>query len=128
MAKLMQITPFLMCSDIKAEIAFFEDYLGFNTGFLSEGDFGYAFMRRDNAAVRLLTTKADLSDERREQMIYIDVDDVDALWAELGPKLLELPEDRVRAPFIQPYNQREFLVIDEGPNLLLFGHAIDVPA
>ena len=128
MAKLMQITPFLLCSDIKAEIAFFEDCLGFNTGFLSEGDCGYAFMNRDNAAVRLLTTKADLSDERREQIIYIDVDDVDALWAELGPRLLELPKGRVRAPFNQPYNQREFHVIDEGPNLLLFGHAIDVPA
>ncbi|RLJ41789.1 glyoxalase/bleomycin resistance protein/dioxygenase superfamily protein [Litoreibacter meonggei] len=127
MAKLKQITPFLMCSDIRAEIAFFENYLGFTTGFLSEGDFGYAFMHRDNAAVRLLTTDADLTDEKRQQMVYIDVDDVDALWAELGPNLSELPKGRVRAPFNQPYNQREFHVIDEGPNLLMFGQGIDPP-
>ncbi|SFR49278.1 bleomycin resistance protein [Litoreibacter janthinus] len=124
MPKLTQITPFLMCSDIKAEIAFFEDYLGFSTGFLSEGDYSYAFLRRDNAAVRLLTTDADLTDERCQNMIYIDVDDVDALWTELGPKLSTLPSGRVRAPFDQPYNQREFHVIDEGPNLILFGHSI----
>ncbi len=122
MAEMTQLTPFIMCSDLQAEIAFFRDRLGFSVGF--EGyDPGYAFLRRDGAAVRLLETDADLSDPKREQMVYIDVDDVDALWEEVAPNLSDLPEGRVRAPFNQFYNQREFHVIDEGACLLLFGMA-----
>ncbi len=122
MAEMMQITPFLMCTDLQKEIAFFRDRLGFEVGF--EGyDPGYAFLRRGSVAIRLLETDADLSDERRQQMVYIDVDDVDALWQELAPGLADLPEGRVRAPFNQFYNQREFHVIDEGACLLLFGMA-----
>lgn len=122
MAQMTQITPFIMCNDLQAEIRFFCDRLGFTLGFESEEP-GYAFLRRDNCAVRLLETDADLSDEKREQMVYIDVDDVDALWAEVAPKLADLPEERVRAPFNQFYDQREFHVIDEGACLLFFGMA-----
>lgn len=122
MADMTQITPFIMCNDLQQEIAFFRDRLGFELGFEST-DPGYAFLRRDRVAVRLLETDADLNDERRQQMVYIDVDDVDALWAELSPNLADLPKGRVRAPFNQVYNQREFHVIDEGACLLFFGMA-----
>jgi len=122
MAEMTQITPFIMCTDLQAEIAFFRDRLGFVVGF--EGyDPGYAFLKRDGVAIRLLETEADLSDPKREQMVYIDVDDVDALWAEVAPNLRDLPDSRVRAPFNQVYDQREFHVIDEGACLLLFGMA-----
>lgn len=122
MAEMTQITPFIMCADLQAQIAFFRDRLGFTVGFEGQ-DPGYAFLKREGAAVRLLETDADLSDERRQQMVYIDVDDVDALWAELAPSLSDLPKGRVRAPFNQFYDQREFHVIDEGACLLLFGMA-----
>ena len=122
MPRLTQITPFLLCNDLQAEIAFFTQRLGFVLGFESR-DPGYAFLRRDGAAIRLLESDADLSDERRQQMVYIDVDDVDALWNQGAPNLSDLPEGRVRAPFNQFYNQREFHVIDEGACLLLFGMA-----
>lgn len=122
MAKMTQITPFLMCKDIKEEIAFFRDRLGFTLGFEStEPD--YAYLHRDGVAVRLLVSEDDLDDPKRQQMVYIDVDDVDALWEEVAPNLADLPEGRVRAPFNQFYNQREFHVIDEGACLLFFGMA-----
>lgn len=122
MARMTQLTPFIMCSDLEAQIGFFRDRLGFEVGF--EGvEPGYAFLRRGDVAVRLLQTDADLADERRQQMVYVDVDDVDALWQEIAPKLADLPDHRVRAPFNQVYNQREFHVIDEGACLLLFGMA-----
>ncbi|MEP3346092.1 MAG: VOC family protein [Litoreibacter sp.] len=123
MASMNQITPFLMCRDLVQQIDFFHNRLGFTLGFKSEDGIGYAYMRRENVAVRLLTSDADFTDERRQQMVYIDVDDVDALWAELEPKLSDLPDGRVRAPFNQVYNQREFHVIDEGACLLMFGMA-----
>jgi len=125
MAKMTQITPFILCRDLQAEIAFFER-LGFVLGFLGEED-SYAFMRRENVAVRLLGGHKDLSAPECEQMVYIDVDDVDALWDEIGPKVQDLPEARWRAPFNQPYNQREFHLIDEDACLLMFGMAYPYP-
>jgi hypothetical protein len=35
-----------------------------------------------------------------------------------------LPDGRVRAPFDQPYGQREFHVLDEDGTLVFFGEAI----
>jgi catechol 2,3-dioxygenase-like lactoylglutathione lyase family enzyme len=126
MPEIIQITPFLLCNDIQREIAFFRDRLGFELGF--EGtEPNYAFMRRDRAAVRLLETEAALTDRRQEQMVYLDVSDVDALWDEISPQLADLPAHRVRAPFNQVYNQREFHVIDEGACLLMFGMAHPYP-
>ncbi|SHE76254.1 Glyoxalase/Bleomycin resistance protein/Dioxygenase superfamily protein [Litoreibacter ascidiaceicola] len=125
MAEMTQITPFVNCRDLAAQRRFFEDMLGFTCGFQADN---YAFLRRDNVAVRLLEVDFNLDDPARQQMVYIDVDDVDALWAELEPALSKLPEGRARAPFNQPYNQREFHVSDEGACLFLFGQGIEPSA
>lgn len=119
MAEMTQITPFIMCSDLEEEIAFFRDRLGFSVGFQS-ADPDYAFLYRDKVAVRLLQTDVNLTDPKRQQLVYIDVD---ALWEEIGPNFQDLTDGRWRAPFNQPYNQREFHVIDEGACLLMFGMA-----
>jgi hypothetical protein len=50
---------------------------------------------------------------------------VDAVFAGLKHKLDQLPPDRVRAPFDQPYRMREFHVKDPDNCLLLFG--ADIP-
>lgn len=120
MTQITQITPFIMTHDLEASIGFFERVLGFKCGFQMEN---YAFVRRDTGALRLLETDKDCPIS--EQMIYLDCADVDALYAELKPKLDELPEGRVRAPFDQPYGMREFHVKDPDNCLLLFGK--DIP-
>ncbi|MEN0086849.1 MAG: hypothetical protein AAF737_00255 [Pseudomonadota bacterium] len=86
----------------------------------------YAFLRRDSAAIRLLQASSDLdlSSPDRENSCYIDVDDVDALYAELKGSLDSLPKGRVRPPFDQDYGQREFHMHDEDCTLLFFGTAI----
>lgn len=122
MPKMTQITPFLYCADLDAEIAFFRDVLGFSVG--SEmRDPDYAYLYRDNIALRIIVTGTPdyLSEPAANQMVYIDVDDVDALYRELEPKLSQLPKDRVTAPFDRFYDQREFHVRDEGPYLIMFG-------
>lgn len=58
------------------------------------------------------------------QSFYIDVADVDVLYAQLKPALDTMPERRVRAPFNQPYGQREFHVLDEDGALVFFGTGI----
>ncbi len=125
MARMAQITPFVMVSDLDRGIAFYTDILGFRAGSIMPGLYG--FLRRDSVAIRLLQTSpdTDLSDERQERLVYIDVDDVDALYADLAPKLSQLPQGRVRPPFNQDYGQREFHVSDEDCTLFLFGQEID---
>ena len=123
MPRMTQITPFVLTSDMDRAIGFFETFLGFATGFRADN---YAFLRRDAVAIRLLEVEddVDLHDPRRQQHCYIDVEDIDGLYAELRPRLEALPEGRVRPPFDTYYGQREFHVIDEDALLISFGQAI----
>jgi hypothetical protein len=84
-------------------------------------------MRRDNAAIRLLEVlpERELGDRRSQQHVYIDVNDVDGLDAELKPELDRLPHGRVRAPFDTEYGQREFHVTDLDALLISFGQKIE---
>ena len=116
-----QITPFINVSDLEKSIAFYEDYLGFECTFKMEG---YAFLRSEAVAIRLLEVGFDLTIEERDQMIYIDVTGIDAFFETLRKKLETLPEGRMRPPFNQDYGQREFHVADEDCTLILFGGEI----
>lgn len=55
---------------------------------------------------------------------YIDVEDVDELYAELKPKLDLLPAGQVQPPFDQDYGQREFTVIGPDGDIIAFGEGI----
>lgn len=121
-ARLTQITPFVPCTDLKKQVAFYRDCLGFSVGFEADN---YAFLRRDAVAVRLVEvcSEVDLNHPEREGSFYIDVQGIDALFADMKPALDRLPRERVRAPFNQPYGQREFHVADEDCTLVFFGEA-----
>ncbi|WP_270732979.1 bleomycin resistance protein [Shimia sp. Alg240-R146] len=120
--RLTQITPFVPCSNLARQVAFYRDVLGFQVGFQAEN---YAFLRRDDVAVRLVEvfSDVDLSHPERQGSFYIDVDDIDAVYAEMKPRLEGLDADRVRTPFNQEYGQREFHVADEDCTLVFFGEA-----
>lgn len=120
--RLKQITPFVPCSNLARQITFYRDVLGFEVGFQADN---YAFLRRDAVAVRLVEVfgDVDLSHPQREGSFYIDVEDIDAVYAQMKPRLDALPSERVRAPFDQDYGQREFHVADEDCTLVFFGEA-----
>jgi len=122
--RLTQVTPFVPCTSLEKQIAFYRDVLGFEVGFLAEGI--YAFLRRDAAALRLVQVDslADLSHPERQGSFYIDVEDIDAVWQDMQPRLQALETGRVHPPFDQDYGQREFHVADEDCTLVLFGEAI----
>ncbi|MEM6498239.1 MAG: VOC family protein [Pseudomonadota bacterium] len=121
--KLTQITPFVPCSSLQTQIAFYRDTLKFEVGFQTAN---YAFLKRDAVAIRLVQVDAgiDLSTPERQNSFYIDVVDIDGIFADLEAGLAALPADRVRAPFNQDYGQREFHVIDEDCTLVFFGEQI----
>jgi catechol 2,3-dioxygenase-like lactoylglutathione lyase family enzyme len=122
MSNFIQITPFLHVDDLDEALAFFNGILGFETRFRADG---YAYVHRETVGIRMLqnegrrTTPGD-----RRFAYYIDVRDVDALHAELKPKLDTLPPGDVHGPADKPYGQRELLVLSPDGNLLAFGQAI----
>ena len=75
------VTPMLAVADIDATRAFLRDCLGFDVSFTMEG---YAFCHRDRGAIRLIEAPRDedCHREAQQQIVYIDVDDVDAFYAE----------------------------------------------
>jgi catechol 2,3-dioxygenase-like lactoylglutathione lyase family enzyme len=121
-----QITPFIHVPDLEQAIGFFEDLLGFRT-LLRMTD--YAYLHRGGAGIRLLESK-DVEKAPREQRrfaYYVDVHDVDALYAELKPGLDTLPTGDVHGPADKPYGQRELLVVAPDGRLIAFGQAIREP-
>jgi len=120
--ELRAITPLVPVANLDSSVEFFTETLGFEAVFRMEG---YAYLKRDQVAIRLLKAAFDTQDPARQQSCYIDVEELDALYAELKSKLDQLPEGRVRAPFNQDYGQREFHVTDEDCLLIFFGEAID---
>ncbi len=123
MSNFIQITPFLHVDDLDKALAFFNDILGFETRFRADG---YAYVHRETAGIRILQNEGSdgAPPGNRRFAYYIDVRDVDALHAELKPKLDTLPADDVHGPADKPYGQRELLVLSPDGNLLAFGQSI----
>ena len=120
----VQVTPFLVVPDVEAAIAFFRDVLGFEVWRMPGAT--YAYVHRETVGFRLLQAGPgnEFVPGNRRFAHYIDVKDVDALYAELKPKLDLLPPGDVHGSADKSYGQRELLVLAPDGNLIAFGHAI----
>ena len=119
MSNLLQVTPFLLVQNIENAIAFFRGTLGFRVLFRLAD---YAYVHRETVGFRLLEGSApEMQPGTRRYAYYIDVKDVDALYAELKPKLDSLPPGSVEAPVNREYEMREFLVLAPDGNWIAFG-------
>ena len=123
MSNFIQVTPFMIVDDLERALTFFTGILGFETRFRTHD---YAYVHRETAGFRIWQqTGADAAPPgTRRFAYYIDVRDVDGLYAELKPKLDTLPQGDVYGPVNQHYGQRELLVLAPDGNLLAFGQAI----
>ncbi|MDO9078748.1 MAG: VOC family protein [Brevundimonas sp.] len=122
MTNFEQVTPFLHVPDLQKALDFFIDILGFAVPFRQDG---YAYIHRETVGFRLLEAEeGEAAPGRRRFAYYVDVRDVDALYAELKPKLDTLPPADVHGPVDKPYGQRELLVLAPDGELICFGMAI----
>lgn len=123
MSNFIQITPFMHVTDIERALTFFTETLGFKTLYRMDN---YAYIHRETVGFRLLEEKGPdgAPPGNRRFAYYIDVHDVDSLYAELKPKLDLLPKGDVHGPADKHYGQRELLVLAPDGNLIAFGHAI----
>jgi hypothetical protein len=120
----VQVTPFMVVLNINTAVAFFRDLLGFTVWRMPGGD--YAYVHRETVGFRLLQAGPgnQFVPGNRRFAHYIDVKDVDALYAELKPKLDLLPAGDVHGPADKNYGQRELLILAPDGNLIAFGHEI----
>jgi catechol 2,3-dioxygenase-like lactoylglutathione lyase family enzyme len=120
----IQVTPFLIVEDLEKALAFFVGLLDFEVQLRATD---YAYVQRESVGFRIWqqTGKNAAPLGSRRVAYYIDVHDVDRLYAELKPKLDLLPSGDVHGPADKSYGQRELIVLAPDDNLLVFGHAID---
>jgi len=120
----IQITPFMVVDDLERAVKFFTDILGFQALIHSHD---YAYLHRETAGIRILEMHGPegAPPGNRRFSYYIDVRDVDSLYAELEPKLDTLPKADVHGPANKPYGQRELLILAPDGNLIAFGQALD---
>lgn len=122
MTRLEGISPIVPVKDVARTAAFYRDVLGFDLRSNPQDD-SFALVARDEAGVSLVKASdaAALAATRNNISAYIWVKDLAGLWNELEPALGQLEEGRVRAPFVQPYQMREFHVKDPDGFLIFFG-------
>ena len=123
MPHLLNVTPFLRCERIDGAIRFFTDILGFRLD-VQEGD--YARVTRDEVAFLLFGDGVELPPRGGGRYTsYIAVDDADALYAELKPKLDGLPPGHVNPPCDMEYGRRDFSVIGPDGDLIGLGSPLE---
>jgi|ERR1051325_8299897 catechol 2,3-dioxygenase-like lactoylglutathione lyase family enzyme len=123
MSNIVHVTPFLLVPDLDAALDFFTGVLGFTVPFQVEN---YAYLTLDGAGLRLLAepTATPVARLHARTTVYIDVRDVDALYAELQPRLASMPAEDVQPPVNQPWGMRELSVRMPDGHWLTFGQAI----
>ena len=126
MPNFYQITPFMHVRELEPAVAFFRDLLGFAVPFQVHN---YAYVEREGCAVRIWAHDDVVlaTPPGRNFRYYIDVRDVEAIYAELKPKLDKLPPGDVHGPADKHYGQRELLILAPDGDLVCFGQAIQSP-
>jgi len=123
MPDLRQITPFLHVPDLPRALDFLTRVLRFEIKFRAAN---YAYLEWESVAVRVLEERgrAPAAPGEARMTIYLDVRDVDGLYAELRPGLDGLPPGDVMPPFDEPWDQRELHVRLPDGHWLAFGEPV----
>jgi uncharacterized glyoxalase superfamily protein PhnB len=120
MPKLTGLRPMLYTADFDATLAFYTDVLGFNLKVRLD-EYGWADLSRDRAEIMIARPNEHMPFDKATLTgsIYFNVEDVDALWAELKDKT------RVCYPIETfDYGMREFAIFDNNGYLLQFGQPV----
>lgn len=124
MSNILQITPFLHVDNLAQALDLFTRVLRFEVKF-SQSD--YAYLEHGPVALRILEEpgRPTALGGKARMTVYIDVRDVDALYAELLPELRSLPAGDVEPPSDKPWNQRELHVRLPDGDWLAFGQPVE---
>jgi catechol 2,3-dioxygenase-like lactoylglutathione lyase family enzyme len=115
MYKALFLSPMIPSFDIAETADFFTSVLGFSSVMHTDT---YAVYQKDGLTVHLLRAGEHIG----QMELYVEVDDVDGLWAAIQDKVKNL---KTREPFDRDYGMREIHISIPQTNTLLFiGQAI----
>jgi catechol 2,3-dioxygenase-like lactoylglutathione lyase family enzyme len=119
MPRLLRATPFLRCPNIDSAVSFFVDTLGFKLDVQVDH---FARVNRDDVCFLLYGDGVQLPPRGGGRYTnYVNVDDADAYYAEIKPKLDLLPPGHVCPPTDMEHGARDFTVIGPDGDLIAFG-------
>jgi catechol 2,3-dioxygenase-like lactoylglutathione lyase family enzyme len=113
--RMIDLTPMLQSADLDRTEAWYRDVLGFARAGRAES---WLRMERDGVAIMFMTN-AHLGQPAATATQYVRVDDVQALWDQIGGRVTAEwgPEDF-------DYGMREFALRDPDGYLLSFGQVL----
>lgn len=111
--KFEAVTPRLPVADVAQALAFYVEQLGFQLGWKWGDPLTHANVCRDSIALDLIASPAS---RRGTAMVYIQLSGVDAYFAELKSRNVEVSELGDRE-----YGMRDFETVDACGNRLAFG-------
>jgi len=120
MPKLTSVRPMFYTADFEGTLAFYTDVLGFKLEVQLDEN-GWADLSRDTIEVMIAKPNEHMPFYKAmfTGSIYFNVEDVDALWAELKDKT------NVCYPIETfDYGMREFAIFDNNGYLLQFGQPV----
>lgn len=110
MYKALYLSPMIPSFKLEETIGFFKDVLDFSSVMNTET---YAICQKDNLTIHVLKAGQDIG----QMEFYMEVDDIDNLWAIIKDKLTGL---KFKEPFNQNYGMREIHIGIPQTNTLLF--------
>lgn len=118
-SKVKGIAPQFLVDDLSKAVAYYRDALGFDVDFIYESF--YAGVSRDGAAIHLKCAPKTISDRAHRKTndhldAYIDVSNVDALFADLTSRRARVTKGLED----QPWQCRDFWVEDVDGYILCF--------
>lgn len=116
----LDVAPVLPVDDLAQAMEFYRHQLGFEETFTWGDPPYYAIVKRGPGVSIHLSEREDMREKIQPRMVYVFVEDVDALYEEYrgrGLPMFSPPED-------QDYGMREFEVRDGSGHFLTFGQGI----
>jgi uncharacterized glyoxalase superfamily protein PhnB len=128
--RLLRVAPVLLVRDVEAAVAFWHDRVGFETDLIHGDPPNFAMPTRDDVTLMLVQVPAGTEVPaphwrvvEKVNQAYIWVDDVDALYEELGSR--GAPIDFTI--YDTPWGTREFGIQDLDEHDVAFGQVVAPP-
>lgn len=124
-ARITDVASVIPVKDVQRSLTFYEEVLGFEDPLIAH-DAGFGSIKAGQTSVHFMKTQHQgmLYATSSYMSLYVWVQDIQALFAEMEPRLMELPTAQWWGLHETGYGLREFHVKDPDGCAILFGEQL----